>query len=214
MSRVRKFPLVADNEPVLQMPKTMYLYENEDLITNIQGPYEDKVYNDVTQGYQFLTDTSPQGPAEQERRETQSAGKTYAEMAREEAKRDLKKKRQSFAQTKELSKASTRPAQARLDVKRQAVARPTSSRQSSAQKGAVVTDLSHFAENLHQDSYILAEMPATYVEPQNDPSQRPKKNSYDFLKTSQIYNQKEEQEERERHLAQELNLTRFDDTRS
>ena len=34
----------------------MRLYENEDLITNIHGPYEDKVYNDVTQDYQFIPD--------------------------------------------------------------------------------------------------------------------------------------------------------------
>ena len=56
MSRERKFPLVDDNDVVVAVPKTMRLYENEDLITNIHGPYEDKVYNDVTQDYQFIPD--------------------------------------------------------------------------------------------------------------------------------------------------------------
>lgn len=35
----------------------------------------------------------------------------------------------------------------------------------------------------------------------------PKKNNYDFLKKSQIYNKKEHQSEKERKIAQELNLT-------
>ena len=35
----------------------------------------------------------------------------------------------------------------------------------------------------------------------------PKKNNYDFLKKSQIYNKKENQSEKERKIAQELNLT-------
>ena len=39
MSRERKFPLVDDNDVVVAVPKTMRLYENEDLITNIHGPY-------------------------------------------------------------------------------------------------------------------------------------------------------------------------------
>ena len=35
----------------------------------------------------------------------------------------------------------------------------------------------------------------------------PKKNNFDFLKKSQIYNKKENQTEKERKVAQELNLT-------
>ncbi|MDU6352297.1 MAG: cystathionine gamma-synthase, partial [Streptococcus mitis] len=37
----------------------------------------------------------------------------------------------------------------------------------------------------------------------------PKKNNYDFLKKSQIYNKKNQQKEQERQVAQELNLTRI-----
>ena len=36
-----------------------------------------------------------------------------------------------------------------------------------------------------------------------------KKNNYDFLKKSQIYNKKNKQTEQERQVAQELNLTRI-----
>ena len=44
----RRFPFVADGEPVSNPPKVMALYENEDLITNIHGAYQDKNYDDVT----------------------------------------------------------------------------------------------------------------------------------------------------------------------
>ena len=96
MSRERKFPLVDDNDVVVAVPKTMRLYENEDLITNIHGPYEDKVYNDVTQDYQFIPDNPNPQKVASDRLVTQKAGKTYAELAREEARWDLKKKRQSL----------------------------------------------------------------------------------------------------------------------
>lgn len=36
----RQFPLIPDGEPCLQEPVSMRLYENEDLITNIRGPYK------------------------------------------------------------------------------------------------------------------------------------------------------------------------------
>ena len=36
----RQFPLIPDGESCLQEPISMRLYENEDLITNIRGPYQ------------------------------------------------------------------------------------------------------------------------------------------------------------------------------
>ena len=50
----RRFPFVADGEPVSNPPKVMALYENEDLITNIHGAYQDKNYDDVTRDYNFV----------------------------------------------------------------------------------------------------------------------------------------------------------------
>ena len=73
-----------------------------------------------------------------------------------------------------------------------------------------MSELARFTSQLRQDSYILAELPQVYSEPQNQ-IEKPKKNSYDFLKTSQIYNRQDYQEQKERQVAQELNLTPFDD---
>ena len=42
-------------------------------------------------------------------------------------------------------------------------------------------------------------------------TEKAKKNNYDFLKKSQIYNKKNKQTEQERQVAQELNLTRITD---
>lgn len=72
--------------------------------------------------------------------------------------------------------------------------------------------MSRFTKKLHQDNYILAELPKEYKEPKNLPQQgTTKKNNYDFLKSSQIYNNKEMRQQREKTIAQELNLSRFED---
>lgn len=201
MSRIRKFPLVADNDTVVQQAKQMHLYENEDLITNIHGPYEDKVYDDVTQDYHFIPENPASDQVPAERLKTQRAGKTYAEMAREEARRDLKKKRQSYVTSSDFSKTSSHSYQPSFS-------RPVSL--SKTVKPSSVSELARFTSQLRQDSYILAELPQVYSEPQNQ-IEKPKKNSYDFLKTSQIYNRQGYQEQKERQVAQELNLTPFDD---
>lgn len=199
MSRVRKFPLVADNETVLQAAKPMQLYENEDLISNIQGPYEDKFFADVTREDKVLM---PQASISDSRaaypENTQEAGKTYAQEAREAAKKDLRKKRHSYVSTSEFAK--------RQHPFRQAV----SSAKSSSGKVPVQTELSRYSERLRQSTYILAELPARYAEPKNKPN-KPQKNNYDFLKNSQIYNQKDYQKQKEQQMAQELNLTSFAD---
>lgn len=192
----RRFPLVADGEPVSNPPKVMALYENEDLITNIHGAYQDKSYDDVTRDYNFV------GKDEQDasRIESVTQGKSYAELAREEARRDIRRKRQDY-----LSKEVKAPSKAALQQQLKATlpkktAKPTSS-------------LSHLAEKLHQDDYILAEIPVTYKKPDNSSTIKPKKNNYDFLKESQIYNKEVLQSQREHKVAQELNLTRFDDSK-
>ena len=192
----RRFPLVADGEPVSNPPKVMALYENEDLITNIHGAYQDKSYDDVTRDYNFV------GKDEQDasRIESVTQGKSYAELAREEARRDIRRKRQAY-----LSKEVKAPSKAALQQQLKATlpkktVKPTSS-------------LSHLAEKLHQDDYILAEIPVTYKKPDNSSTIKPKKNNYDFLKESQIYNKEVLQSQREHKVAQELNLTRFDDAK-
>lgn len=192
----RRFPLVADGEPVSNPPKVMALYENEDLITNIHGAYQDKSYDDVTRDYDFV------GKDEQDasRIESVTQGKSYAELAREEARRDIRRKRQDY-----LSKEVKAPSKAALQQQLKATLPKKTAKPKSS--------LSHLAEKLHQDDYILAEIPVTYKKPDNSSTIKPKKNNYDFLKESQIYNKEVLQSQREHKVAQELNLTRFDDAK-
>ncbi|WP_324609586.1 hypothetical protein [Streptococcus equinus] len=192
MRNQRRFPLVADGEPVSNPPKVMALYENEDLITNIHGDYRDKNYDDVTKDYNFGDKDKNDASANQ--------GKTYAELAREEARRDIRKKRQAYL-SKEVKKTSKAAMQQQLKT-------PLPKRAVKPKN-----DLSHFAEKMHQDDYILAEIPVTYKKPDNSSTVKPTKNNYDFLKRSQIYNKEALQSQRDHKVAQELNLTRFDDVK-
>ena len=148
---VRRFPLVADGVPVSKPPKAMALYENEDLITNIHGTYHEKDYDDVTKDYNFVGKTENDA----ERIKTVSEGKSYAELARDEARRDIKKKRQAYLSNDVKKMPSKANFQQQLKVTLpKAPAKPTNK-------------LSHLTEKMHQEDYILAEIPVTYKEPDN-----------------------------------------------
>lgn len=187
----RPFPLVADDEPVIVPNRQMQLYENEDLITHIRGNYSEKVYQETLQpavvksvmkqasSYTRLSKPIPQ------LRETSKA--------REEARKDIKQKRQVFVDKEPLSTGLTSKARIKSSAK------------------PVSNALSQASKVLEQDLYILAELPKVYNQPNNATNKQVKKNSYDFLKKSQIYNKQEYQSQRERRVAQELNLTRFED---
>ena len=68
-------------------------------------------------------------------------------------------------------------------------------------------ELTKYSDKLTQSHYILAEMTPQMQQTTKEEHLGPKKNNYDFLKKSQIYNKKENQSEKERKIAQELNLT-------
>lgn len=194
---VRRFPLVADGEPVSKPGKVMALYENEDLITNIHGSYQEKDYDDVTRDYHFVGQTEKNT----ERLKTVSEGKSYAELARDEARRDIRKKRQAYL-SNDVQKLPSKAAfqqQLKATLPKLPV-KPTNK-------------LSHLTAKLRQKNYILAEIPVTYKAPDNTSVAKPKKNNYDFLKRSQIYNKEAQQSQREHKIVQELNLTSFDDAR-
>lgn len=194
-----QFPLVAGGVPIIDTAKQMALYDNEDLITNIHGYYQDKDYDDVTKNYQFADQITSHQSLSTHRLQTINEGRSYAKEARQKAKKDLKKKRQAYL-------AKDRPY-----VSKQ-VTKKSHSIESPLPKEKPVTEMSRFTNKFHQENYILAELPREYKEPQN-PSQQgsAKKNNYDFLKRSQIYNSKETREQREKTIAQELNLSRFED---
>ena len=82
--------------------------------------------------------------------------------------------------------------------------------------GTKVDRLTRLANNLRQPEYILADMPTVYSLKKEDreQAQSVKKNSYDFLKKSQVYNYPERTIQRERQLAQELNLTHIEEERN
>ncbi|ODO26411.1 cystathionine gamma-synthase, partial [Streptococcus pneumoniae] len=128
-------------------------------------------------------------------------GKSYAEVAREEARADLKKKRSAnhLTQNFSLARRQSQPSLVRQGNQ------PTTPFQKE-NPGEFVK----YSQKLTQSHYILAEEVHSIPTKNEEVSApAPKKNNYDFLKKSQIYNKKSKQTEQERRVAQELNLTRM-----
>lgn len=199
MSRAsQQFPIVADDEPVITAAKSMQLYDNEDLIPNISGEYQEKDYLGMTQDYTLVGDTAEIRPTSPEPILGQQ--QSYVSRAREKARQDIKRKRQVFL-GKDAKKMSSS-----FGKMNQKTAPMTSYRQAVNDE---LTGLARAANKLRQDIYILAELPKVYEQPHNESRQKSGKNSYDFLKKSQVYNYQENESQKERQVAQELNLTRF-----
>ena len=193
MKQVR-FPIVSDDEIILTEMPFMDLYDESDLISNIKGDYQDKNYlewSPITTEKKPLVQASDKLPEKKE--------KSYAELAREEARADLKRKRSAKYLTQDVS--FTKRYKSSNNVVKQAN-QPTAPFQKENPG-----ELAKFSDKLTQNHYILAEMAPQTQETSKEEHLGPKKNNYDFLKKSQIYNKKENQSEKERKIAQELNLT-------
>jgi len=197
---VKRFPLVADDEPVVTPLRQMALYDNEDLITNIHGAYQDKDYQDVSRDFHLVHNEADVQERASDRPAAIEDGKSYAAQARQEARRDVRQKRQVLL-AKE-TKPSVKPSFSKEP--RQA---PTAK---LVQVKEELKGLSRAADKLRQETYILAELPRTYMPGQTVDDSVARKNSYDFLKKSQIYNYADNQNRKERQVAQELNLSRFE----
>ena len=202
--REERFPLVSDDEVMLTEIPVMDLYDESDFISNIKGEYRDKNYLE----WAPITEEKPVKQIEKLVEKPKKAGlgvkkegKSYAEVAREEARADLKKKRSASYLTKDIT-PTRRPSQQRLDRQGN---QPTAPFQKE-NPGEFVK----YSQKLTQSHYILAEE-VNNISTQAEPKETsgPKKNNYDFLKKSQIYNKKNQQKEQERQVAQELNLTRI-----
>ena len=202
--REERFPLVSDDEIMLTEMPVMDLYDESDFISNIKGEYRDKNYLE----WAPITEEKPvkqiEKPVENPKKSglgVKKEGKSYAEVAREEARADLKKKRSASYLTKDIT-LTRRPSQQRLDRQGN---QPTAPFQKE-NPGEFVK----YSQKLTQSHYILAEE-VNNISTQAEPKETsgPKKNNYDFLKKSQIYNKKNQQKEQERQVAQELNLTRI-----
>ena len=210
LMKEKPFPLISDDEIMLSEMPRMNLYDESDLISNINGDYVDKNYLEWEPIVKKIADSQvKEGKAYQATSAIPSAEvakpapKSYAELAREEARADLKKKRSAAYLTSDfITKKRSHPAvnNANTAISHQ----PTAFFQKENGSG-----LSKYSRNLKQDHYILADIKVNTSLPKESPKKS--KNNYDFLKTSQIYNKKELQNQRERRIAQELNLTRLEE---
>lgn len=210
LMKEKTFPLISDDEIMLSEMPRMNLYDESDLISNINGDYVDKNYLEWEPIVKKIADSQvKEGKAYQATSAIPSAEvakpapKSYAELAREEARADLKKKRSAAYLTSDfITKKRSHPA---LNNANTAIShQPTAFFQKENGSG-----LSKYSRNLKQDHYILADIKVNTSLPKESPKKS--KNNYDFLKTSQIYNKKELQNQRERRIAQELNLTRLEE---
>ena len=202
--REERFPLVSDDEVMLTEMPVMDLYDESDFISNIKGEYRDKNYLE----WAPITEEKPVKPIEKPVEKPKKVGlgvkkegKSYAEVAREEAREDLKKKRSANYLTQDFSRARRHSKSGLVRQGNQ----PTAPFQKE-NPGEFVK----YSQKLTQSHYILAEE-VSNISTQAEPKETsgPKKNNYDFLKKSQIYNKKNQQKEQERQVAQELNLTRI-----
>ena len=192
--KLERFPIVSDDEIMLTEMPFMDLYDESDLISNIKGDYQDKNYlewSPITTEKKPLVQVSDKLPEKKE--------KSYAELAREEARADLKRKRSAKYLTQDVS--FTKRYKPSNNVVRQAN-QPTAPFQKENPG-----ELAKFSKKLAQEHYILADSTSQKPTVTDAETTVPKKNNYDFLKKSQIYNKKENQSEKERKIAQELNLT-------
>ena len=213
-----KFPIIADDEIMLTEMPHMNLYDELDLISNIKGDYQDRNY------LEWMPIAKPENPAHAASSQTVNKARKkqapvtdfkkpidkkdpairYAEQAREEARADLKKKRSAPYLTSDLpTKVRSRKLPTASNAERP---KPTAPFQKNTSG-----EFTKFGDRLQQDNYILADIQPEYSPQPQEPEEKPKKNNYDFLKTSQIYNQDRAKEEQLKHSkAQELNLTGLD----
>ena len=197
-----RFPLVSDDEIMLTKMPVMDLYDESDFISNIRGDYRDKNHLEWSPINEEETVVSPVVKKESKPSpEPKKVEKTYAELAREEARADLKKKRSAKYLTQDVSHTRRHNGSKLVRQGNQ----PTAPFQKE-NPGEFVK----YSKNLSQSHYILAEEVGQVANPTpKTQTGKAKKNNYDFLKKSQIYNKKNKQTEQERQVAQELNLTRI-----
>ena len=197
-----RFPLVSDDEIMLTKMPVMDLYDESDFISNIKGDYRDKNYLEWSPINEEQAVTPSAASKESEPvPEPKKVEKTYAELAREEARADLKKKRSAKYLTQDVNHTRRHSSSTHARHGSQ----PTAPFQKENPG-----EFAKFSKNLSQSHYILAEEVGQVATPTpKTQTGKTKKNNYDFLKKSQIYNKKNKQTEQERQVAQELNLTRI-----
>lgn len=211
-----KFPLISDNEAIFSEVPHMDLYDEFDFISNIKGDYQEKTFADSSSSSKTVAQPIPSSQSEKRKqviadKVNQSISpkvqeKSYAEMAREEARADLKKKRSAPYLTSEIPNKIRNRKVSAVAHSTTEQPKPTATFQKNA-----AGEFAKFGNKLKQESYILAEIKPDYRPKTQKFKEKPKKNTYDFLKNSQVYKQSNPQEEHKKHrMAQELNLTKLD----
>ena len=191
--KLERFPIVSNNEIMLTEMPFMNLYDESDLISNIKGDYQDKNYLEWSPII-----AEKKSPIQASDKLPEKKEKSYAELAREEARADLKRKRSAKYLTQDVSHTRRHNGSTLVRQGNQ----PTAPFQKENPG-----EFTKYSEKLTQSHYILAETAPQMQQATKEEQLGPKKNNYDFLKKSQIYNKKVNQSEKERKIAQELNLT-------
>ena len=219
----KQFPQVADDELMLTQMPHMNLYDDGDFISNILGEYTDKNYLEwepivtkkvAEQPYQKNLQKSLQKPFEvpksrrqpmtpdfKEPVDKKSPANRYAEEAREAARADLKKKRTAPYLTADIA---SKPNRKKFTPSFMPKVKPTAPFQKENPG-----ELIKYGERLKQEQLILLEGAEELPVQESHQEEKPKKNNYDFLKKSQIYN-KDQQNIPTRPIKQELNVTNLD----
>lgn len=130
-----------------------------------------------------------------------SPANRYAEEAREAARADLKKKRTAPYLTADIA---SKPNRKKFTPSFIPKAKPTAPFQKENPG-----ELIKYGERLKQEQLILLEGAEELPVQESHQEEKPKKNNYDFLKKSQIYN-KNQQNISTKTIKQELNVTNLD----
>ncbi|MDQ0222226.1 hypothetical protein [Streptococcus moroccensis] len=216
-----QFPLIGDDELMVREQPVMNLYDDKDLISNIKGPYDEPSFstdqeNSFSYRESILTSKDHSRPGyERARGSSEGAPRSmrtshpkpsqkqresafsYTQVARAQAREDLKRKRSApylnFDKPGFKSKELPQPKPTQRDLDKEQM-----------------FDLTRSANRLRQDSYILAELKPDVPEEIVEETPKVQKNTYDFLKTSQVYNYQGNTQKKKKKVAQELDLTRFE----
>ncbi|MBJ6746233.1 hypothetical protein JEQ21_07155 [Streptococcus sp. 121] len=179
----KQFPL----EPIFEERKYLNLYEESDLISNIKGDYEDK----------SIYDWAPISNVRQEVELPQEAKtfQTDAALGREEARESVRQKRSAAYLQDDPNQTFRKELQSR-----RLKTEPTALFQQES-----ASDYRKYSQNLSQERYILADLRGSRG---RKPKKSANKDSYDFLRKSQIYQEKE-QKVTPRQTNQELDLRKL-----
>lgn len=185
----KQFPLLAASEPIFDERQPMNLYEESDFISNIKGDYQEKSI------YEWAPISNAKHQVDESKAKEQVEFKTDAALGREEARESVRQKRSASYLQDDPNQAFRKDLQRRMEL----------SRGTTQAKEEPLSNYQKVGEKLRQESYILADL-SSKVE--KDYSSKAKKDSYDFLRKSQIYQEKE-QKEAPRPTNQELDLRKL-----